>query len=126
MIKIPISNGELADKISILKIKSEKVHDKNKLSNICAELSNLLPLMESVGITTESDSYKELYRINLELWNIEDKIRLKEKQKIFDEEFIKLARQIYTLNDERARLKKKIDIETKSELTEEKSYEKYN
>lgn len=125
MINIPVSNGELIDKISILKIKSEKIIDEAKLKNINQELAKLLPIMESIGITFESELYNKLREINLRLWEIEDKIRLKEKEKKFDNKFIELARAVYYTNDERSRIKKQIDKETGSEITEEKSYEGY-
>jgi len=123
---IEISNGELLDKLSILNIKLSKITDPKKLDNIKNEYSYLADLCSSVlkeeNIT---ELYAELYDINLSLWTIEDKIRIKEKLSEFDDEFIELARLVYKTNDKRAQIKKQINIDTKSLFVEEKSYERY-
>tara|TARA_B100000900_G_C20183852_1_gene555031 strand:+ start:44 stop:433 length:390 start_codon:yes stop_codon:yes gene_type:complete len=126
-IKIDVSVGEILDKITILDIKAEKINDKQKLSNILKELDSLLPAIALPVYQTDKIQQlrAELKQVNLRLWEIEDAIRLKEAEKCFDAEFIKLARSVYFTNDKRAALKKNINIETGSELMEEKSYEDY-
>jgi hypothetical protein len=123
---IEISNGEVLDKLTILHIKLSKITDPKKLDNIKNEYSYLADFCSSVlkeeNIT---ELYAELYDINLSLWTIEDKIRIKEKLSEFDDEFIELARLVYKTNDKRAQIKKQINIDTKSLFVEEKSYERY-
>ncbi len=123
--QIDISIGELVDKVSILKIKSRKIHDPEKLKNIHKELQLLSRKMESAGITFESPEYQHLEKINQSLWDIEDRIRNKEAEKTFDDEFIQLARSVYLKNDERAALKRNINLASGSDLVEEKSYAPY-
>lgn len=123
--QIDISTGELVDKVSILKIKSRKIQDPKKLKNIHKELQLLSQKMESAGITFESPEYQHLEKINQALWDIEDRIRTKEAEKVFDEEFIQLARSVYLKNDERAALKRNINLSSGSDLVEEKSYSSY-
>jgi hypothetical protein len=123
--QIDISTGELVDKVSILKIKSRKIQDPKKLKNIHKELQLLSRKMESAGITFESPEYQHLENINQALWDIEDRIRTKEAEKVFDEEFIQLARSVYFKNDERAALKRNINVSSGSDLVEEKSYASY-
>lgn len=129
MIFTPISTGELIDKITILEIKTEKVKDKNKLKNIKKELKILQSLCETYEISCNK-KYKQfknkLKKVNLKLWDIEDKIRIKESVKSFDKEFIELARSVYITNDDRARIKKKINLFFDSDVVEEKSYKDYN
>tara|TARA_B100000989_G_scaffold109027_2_gene79953 strand:- start:1792 stop:2181 length:390 start_codon:yes stop_codon:yes gene_type:complete len=127
-IETPISVGELLDKISILKIKSFKIKDEKKLKNIKLELEYLNyiareKLSEYKNFEKRSE---ELYQVNASLWNIEDQIRVAEKRKDFDSEFIFLARSVYITNDKRFDIKNKINEECGSELKEEKSYEKYS
>ena len=119
----PISLGELYDKISILEIKKDRIKDEEKLKNIDFELSELLSIAKNYPI--ESDLYIKLKRVNLSLWDIEDNIRIKEKNKKFDEWFINLARSVYFTNDERSDIKKEINQLYGSQIVEEKSYEKY-
>ena len=122
-----ISVGEFFDKITILEIKKKKIHDKEKLSNVNNELTELRNIEQTYNLKSFqlNNLIKKLYNVNLELWNIEDKIRVLEKSKYFDSEFIQLARSVYITNDLRANLKKEINIKSKSNLIEEKSYEKY-
>jgi len=121
--KIEVSNGEIVDKVTILEIKKINITDVNKLININKELDYLSSVMLEFG---DIDSeYKELYCVNKQLWDVEDLLRVKEKKKEFDLDFIELARKVYYLNDSRAELKKNINIKTKSNFFEEKSYEKY-
>ena len=123
--KIEISIGELVDKVSILSIKMQKITDEEKLANIRKEFEILSNSMETIGITAESGEFKRLKAINLVLWDIEDKIRLKEARKEFDDEFIQLARSVYIQNDQRFELKSKINRSHGSELVEEKEYVDY-
>jgi len=123
--KIDISIGELVDKVTILSIKVEKIRDETKLKNIHKEFDLLKSVMESVGISTDSDEFKTLKAVNLNLWHIEDKIRIKEAKKEFDDGFINLARSVYFENDKRSELKKNINLQTNSEIIEEKEYAKY-
>ena len=122
--KIELSNGEIIDKLTILQIKLERIKDKGKLKNIRKEYDVLAETASSI-MKTSDPLYKALYKINLELWDIEDHIRDLERRKNFGEDFITTARSVYFRNDERAELKKKINIRTSSGLIEEKSYEKY-
>ena len=124
IINVPISVGELIDKVSILEIKKDKLKNL-KLKNILKELSFLRAVIEKNSIFIPDEIYFQLKSINLKLWDIEDKIRIKEKNKEFDNEFIELARSVYLNNDKRSETKKVLNIMLKSEIIEEKSYEKY-
>lgn len=125
MILTPISVGELIDKITILEIKFYNIKDNKKLKNVKKELSILQNLCEIYEISS-GKKYKQfknnLKKVNLKLWEIEDKIRIKESLKKFDGEFVELARAVYINNDERAKIKKKINLFYNSGLVEEKSY----
>ena len=124
---VPVSVGEVLDKITILQIKLAHISDANKRVNIQNELDALLPLVAGDGFSTDEMQglMAELKSVNEALWNIEDDIRKKEAAKIFDAEFIKLARAVYVTNDKRAEIKKQINLATGSALIEEKSYESY-
>lgn len=126
--KVEISIGELLDKISILEIKLLNIKDEEKSKNVYKELEVLNPyfqdLLDEYGIKIKN-LYIKLSNINKTLWNIEDDIREKEKAEEFDEEFVELARSVYITNDQRAAIKKEINLLTKSELVEEKSYSDY-
>ena len=124
---VPISWGELIDKITILEIKEVKITSINALDNIRKELGFLSDIViNSKGVyDTISLLKNELKEVNLKLWQVEDEIREKEYSKEFDEEFINLARSVYRLNDDRANLKKKINETLFSELKEEKSYKSF-
>ena len=124
IIHVPISIGELIDKITILEIKKDKLKNL-KLKNILKELSFLRTVLEKNSIFIPNEIFLKLKKINLTLWDIEDKIRLKEKNKEFDNEFIELARSVYLNNDRRSETKKELNIMFNSEIIEEKSYEKY-
>jgi hypothetical protein len=124
-LKIDISTGELVDKVTILAIKLEKVSDLLKVENIRKEYKLLLKPMTDCGIGTDSEEFLTLKEVNLELWEIEDRIRIKEAEKAFDSEFIDLARSVYFTNDRRAEIKKRINLATGSELVEEKEYVDY-
>jgi hypothetical protein len=123
--KVEVSNGEIVDKITILKIKSERITDTEKLKNIHTELNELLPLLTDIGIGTDSDLFIELYNVNSELWVVEDDLRELERKRDFGDEFIRLARSVYYTNDRRFEVKKRINLETSSKFVEEKSYNKY-
>ena len=125
--QVPISWGELFDKITILQIKLENLTSKNALENVEQELKKLQSILTQNGPkTTETIQLEgELRRTNQQLWGIEDKIRDKERTNSFDDEFIQLARSVYITNDERSRIKRKINELLGSELVEEKSYAKY-
>jgi hypothetical protein len=121
---IEVSTGEIVDKLSILQIKKNNITDNEKLINIDKEYDYLYKIVfEDLKIDKE-DFYK-LILINEKLWQIEDDLRVKESQKEFDEQFIELARNVYYTNDERANIKKQINIKYKSNFVEEKSYNKY-
>ena len=124
IINAPISIGELVDKITILEIKKNKFKN-SKLENVLKELSFLRKLIEKHQIEITDDLFTQLKEINLKLWNIEDQIRIKEKNKEFDNIFIELARSVYFKNDKRAEIKKRINQLSNSEITEEKSYAEY-
>ena len=126
-IKIDVSVGEIMDKLTILEIKAEKIQDEAKLANVRKERDSLLPVISQPAYQTDEvkQLVAKLKSINLKLWGIEDDIRLKEADKAFDEGFIELARSVYFTNDERAAVKKQINLATGSELVEEKSYEDY-
>ena len=126
--KIEISIGELVDKLSILEIKLLNIKDKEKSKNVYKELETLNPyfqdLLDVYGIEMKN-LYIKISDINKILWDIEDNIREKEALEEFDEEFVELARSVYIVNDQRAAVKKEINLLTKSELIEEKSYKDY-
>ncbi len=127
LVSTPMSVGELLDKITILEIKAIKITDANKLKNINYELELLTKTWAETGLSSgKTDELKEaLKQVNLKLWRIEDDIRIYEKNKSFGDEFIQLARSVYYQNDDRAAIKKEINLITGSDLVEEKSYESY-
>ena len=123
--KVEIPNGDLVDKITILKIKLRMVTDKEKLKNIRKEYKILKPLLKEIGMSERQKLFLELVHVNQNLWGVENELRKLESINDFDKKFIELARQVYYINDERAKIKKEINLKTKSELVEEKSYENY-
>lgn len=126
MVTIPVSVGELIDKISILQIKKSKVTDASKLAKVEKELSGLFKL---AGPFLVNDSisvlYEDLLGVNSQLWNVEDKLRELEKEQNFEGEFVSLARTVYHLNDERFSIKSKINVLTDSDIQEVKQYTDY-
>ena len=126
-ILVPVSFGELLDKIAILQIKSERMSDEAKLANVRNELSALERtwMAHPAAGHNIAELRAQLKHVNERLWVIEDDIRLKEKAQAFDEGFIELARSVYFENDERARIKKDINLALGSSYVEEKSYEDY-
>ena len=126
LINIPISLGELVDKISILIIKQKNITDETKLDHVKKELDFLQKTLMNYVQQEEINNYLEnLININSKLWNIEDDIRECERKKLFDQSFIDLARSVYFTNDERAKVKNDINKTFGSELVEVKSYEEY-
>ena len=123
--KIDVSIGELVDKVTILSIKLEKFSDQQKKANVEKEYNILRQYMNEIGVTVNSDEFTRLKTVNLKLWHIEDDIRIKEAKQEFDDEFIKLARSVYFENDERAAIKKEINLNFNSDLVEEKEYVNY-
>ena len=126
-ILVPISPGELLDKITILRIKSARMTDPVKVGNVRLELDLLEKTWRESGAAIAEVAADEaaLQRVNEALWDIEDKIRDKELASAFDAEFIELARAVYVTNDERAAVKKRINVALGSRIVEEKSYKPY-
>ena len=124
---VPISPGELIDKITILEIKSARMSDAAKLKNVRTELALLNETWRAsaYAATDISVEWTGLREVNAQLWDIEDRIRDKERDAKFDAEFIELARAVYVTNDERAEIKKRINTKLGSTLVEEKSYASY-
>jgi hypothetical protein len=125
MIKVPISPGELLDKITILRIKSQRMTDPQKLANVRLELTALEETWRKFGAPDIAADITALLHVNERLWVIEDEIRDKERAKAFDAEFIRLARAVYVENDERAAIKRRINLALGSAIVEEKSYASY-
>ena len=127
----PISVGEIFDKLSILQIKEQKISEPTKLSNVKNEINELKKSIIDFEIDQQSYSdllnrlKAKLFETNSKLWDIEDALRKLEKEKIFEQEFISLARQVYITNDERAEIKKEINELTGSSIIEEKYYSEY-
>ena len=128
IIQVPVSPGEVLDKITILEIKSERISDAGKLANVKRELE----LLQAAWLqSVEEDEtvhriHSKLKTINEALWEIEDDIRDKERAREFDQVFIDLARSVYVTNDQRAEAKKELNVYLGSEIVEEKSYQDYS
>ena len=124
--QVEISIGELFDKLTILEIKIDKINDPTKLENVTKEWNALNEKsMDILSIFADSVLFKkidQLKNVNEELWWVEASIRENEKKQIFDKEFVELARAVYKLNDERSEIKRQINLLTKSNIIEEKSY----
>ena len=124
---VPISWGELIDKITILEIKKSKIESIDSINNIQKELKELSNIAEINKLPEKIISLKrDLTDINLKLWVVEDEIREKDFKNQFDVVFIELAKSVYRLNDTRAQIKKNINLSLQSELIEEKSYKNFN
>ena len=124
---VPISPGELIDKITILEIKSQRITDPAKLANVRTELAMLketwsASAWSAIDIGAEWSGLRD---VNAQLWDIEDRIRDKERESQFDAVFVELARAVYVTNDERAAIKRRINTKLRSVLVEEKSYADY-
>ena len=126
-IHVPVSPGEVLDKITILEIKSERMGDPEKVANVCVELALLQETWKEFIRDNEviSDLRVQLKEINETLWEIEDDIREKERAGEFDKRFIELARSVYVTNDRRSMVKKELNLHLGSEIVEEKSYRDY-
>jgi hypothetical protein len=126
MVTIPISVGELIDKLSILQVKKLKITNPEKLKYVSEEFELLHNQSEIYFQDTEVKSlYDSLTEVNSSLWDVEDKLRIFESEKKFDDEFIEFARKVYYTNDERFRLKNEINSITSSEIREVKDYKPY-
>ena len=127
-IHVPVSPGEVLDKITILEIKSERMSDPEKVANVKVELA-LLQKTWADSVSEDgviNDLHAQLKEINEALWEIEDDIRDKERAREFDEGFIELARSVYFTNDRRSKIKKDLNLHLGSEIVEEKSYQDYS
>ena len=124
---VPVSWGELIDKITILQIKRERLSGEAALANVRRELEALTAIAAPLlaGEPEAAALTAALKSVNETLWDIEDRIRAKEAARTFDQEFVELARSVYKRNDERAALKKQLNLKLASELVEEKSYKPY-
>ena len=122
--KIEVSVGEIVDKLSILKIKTNNITNSQKLENVTKEYNYLYEIVFN-ELKISEDDFFNLVLINEKLWDIEDKLRDKERDKSFDDDFIQLARSVYFTNDKRAEIKKEINIKYGSLFVEEKSYKQY-
>lgn len=127
-INVPISPGELVDKITILEIKKEFIKENSKLKNINLEYDLLMKIYDDQVSNTEGvlELKNKLKKINLKLWKIEDDIRDCERDKSFSDVFINLARSVYFTNDDRSKIKLEINLLLNSNLVEEKSYKEYS
>lgn len=126
-ISVPISPGELIDKITILEIKAQRILDVTKVANVRTELKLLESTWRSSAYASHdvTAEWSALRAINSKLWDVEDRIRDKERARTFDDEFIQLARAVYVTNDERAAVKRTINVKLGSKIIEEKSYAGY-
>jgi phenylalanyl-tRNA synthetase alpha subunit len=127
VIETPVSFGELIDKMTILQIKLQEIRDEAKLANVRNELELLETTWanHAASKTDITDETGRLLAVNKRLWDIEDRIRVKEKAQEFDNDFVQLARSVYFENDERAAVKREINVKLGSTLVEEKSYQDY-
>lgn len=121
--KIEVSIGEIVDKWTILSIKALNITDREKLINVFKERAYLNTVIDTEIL--HDSLVDDLLKVNKKLWNVEDDLRICEKDKDFSIRFIDLARSVYKLNDERARIKKEINMKHGSEFVEEKSYQPY-
>ena len=122
-LSVPISPGELLDKLTILEIKAARIEDAAKKKNVLHELDSLQRVWRAAGAHPPVDAQiADLRSVNEILWDVEDDIRRKEARREFDEEFIELARSVYRMNDRRSALKRELNVALGSDLIEEKSY----
>jgi hypothetical protein len=127
-LRVDVSAGEFLDKMTILEIKSERIPDPEKLENVKREL-DLLRDTWAASPLSQADVREDvaaLKKVNESLWDIEDRIRRCESAQTFDDDFVRLARSVYQLNDERAAIKRRLNLRLKSTLVEEKSYPDYS
>ena len=123
--KVEIPNGDLVDKITILKIKQLNVMNEEKLQNIKLEYQTLKPLLEEIGMSENDRLFTDLLDVNEKLWRIEDDLRVLEKDKEFGDTFVNLKGLVYILQMMKTEIKKKINLKTGSKLVEEKDYVEY-
>jgi hypothetical protein len=121
---VPVSVGELFDKITILQIKNERITNLEALRNIERELRALENICKEL-INIDPELIAQLKLVNLDIWEVEDELRLFEKEQLFDERFVNMARSVYMFNDKRAAIKKRINTLYNSDIKEEKSYAEY-
>ena len=121
---VPVSVGELFDKITILQIKNERITNLEALRNIERELRALETICNEL-INIDPELIAQLKLVNIEIWEVEDELRLFEKEQLFDERFVNVARSVYMFNDKRASIKRRINKLYNSEIKEEKSYAEY-
>lgn len=123
---VEVSIGEVFDKLSILTIKMDKIQDPIKRENVTKEYTSLKEALKGIDYPSQvNDMFEDLTHVNLALWDIEDRIRLKESLQQFDDEFVELARSVYRTNDRRFDIKRQINSILNSELVEEKQHIKY-
>ena len=127
-LRVEVSAGELLDKITILEIKAERIGDPGKLDNVKRELGLLRDTWAASSLShiDIAADVAALKRVNESLWDIEDRIRRCESAQTFDDDFVRLARDVYRLNDERAAIKRRLNVKLNSKLVEEKSYPDYS
>lgn len=125
-IHVPVSAGELLDKITILRIKSRRIGDPAKLANVRKELAALEAIWRRSVTVSLAAEEEELTRVNQALWEIEDHIRDQERERDFGPQFVALARRVYITNDQRAEIKRRVNLLLGSALVEEKSYRNYS
>ncbi len=127
LLQVQTSPGEFLDKLTILEIKSERIDDPAKLANVGRELELLRAIWRESPLSSRDVSavVARLKQVNETLWEIEDRIRDKEAARVFDGEFIELARSVYITNDRRTSLKRELNLALGSDLIEEKSYKPY-
>lgn len=123
--KIEVSIGEIVDKFTILTIKQANIKDEEKLKNVIKELDYLSGKLLELSFPVDEPLMVDLFKVNKNLWDVEDRLRNCERDKIFDEHFVQLARSVYRLNDKRSHIKKEINIKYQSTFVEEKSYQPY-
>lgn len=127
MVSVPVSVGEMIDKLSILQVKKQKITNEEKLVYVNKEFELLYNLSSTYLNEPVIESlYHQLVQVNSSLWDVEDKLRVLEKEQRFEGEFVSLARKVYFTNDERFRLKNEINSNTSSEIREVKEYVKYS
>lgn len=127
MVSVPVSVGEMIDKLSILQVKKQKITNEEKLAYVNKEFELLYNLSSTYLNEPVIESlYHQLVQVNSSLWDVEDKLRVLEKEQRFEGEFVSLARKVYFTNDERFRLKNEINSNTSSEIREVKEYVKYS
>jgi hypothetical protein len=123
--QIEVSTGEIVDKFTILTIKKANIKEEDKLHNVEKELNYLSGVLLELGIPNDESLLTDLIKVNKNLWDVEDRLRNCERDRLFDEHFVQLARSVYRLNDKRAHVKKEINLKYGSDFVEEKSYTPY-